>query len=45
MTPQGIAEPEKKHIEGYENQPQTVDGISEWEPEQVWCEYESKETE
>jgi 2-phospho-L-lactate guanylyltransferase (CobY/MobA/RfbA family) len=40
-----IAALEQEHIRGYVRQPQTVEEIAEWEPEQVWGEYEPEETE
>jgi hypothetical protein len=36
---------EQEHARGYEEQPQAAEEISEWEAEQVWCEYESEESE
>ncbi|HZH91267.1 MAG TPA: hypothetical protein VEX70_11700 [Pyrinomonadaceae bacterium] len=42
MTQQEMDKPEKKHAQGYQNQPQTVEEVAEWEPEQVWVEYETE---
>jgi hypothetical protein len=36
---------EREQARGYERQPQTVEEVSEWEAEQVWCEYEPEESE
>lgn len=45
MEEQEITAMEQEHVRGYERQPQTDEEITEWEDEQVWCEYEPEETE
>ena len=40
-----IAKLGRQHARGYEKHPQTEEETSEWEPEQVWCEYEPEEIE
>jgi hypothetical protein len=45
MEQQELTALEQKHARGYEGQPQTAEEIGEWEAEQVWCEYESEESE
>jgi hypothetical protein len=45
MTEDEINALERKQARVYEKQPQTAEESGEWEPEQVWCEYEFEETE